>query len=76
MVLFSGLLALVPVGIYVYCSIAAERDLQAAIREVEQLDPRWRLEDVEGDRAQVPDERNAAVTVLKARGLVPAPWPA
>jgi hypothetical protein len=71
-----ALVVLVPAGAYLYAWIAAERALRDAVRETEQLDPRWRLAEIEADRARVPDERNAAGPALKARGLMPGSWPA
>jgi hypothetical protein len=71
-----ALVVLVPVGLYLYVAIAAERTWRAAVEETERSDPRWRLTDVEADRAAVPREHNAAVLVLRARPLVPGRWPA
>jgi hypothetical protein len=73
------LLLLVPVllvvGGYLYFASAADRQLREAVAEAERLDPHWRLEEVEANRADVPDERNAAVWVRAAKRQVPAKWP-
>jgi hypothetical protein len=69
------LLVLLPAAAYVYVMIAADRRLREAVAEVERNDPHWRLEEVEAGRAQVPDERNAAGLVFKARAVFPASWP-
>jgi hypothetical protein len=68
--------ALVWGGVRVYQNIAADRELQEAIDETDRLDPRWRLADLEADRAQVPEERNAAGPAAAVKGLLPKGWPA
>jgi hypothetical protein len=60
---------------YLYLDYAAKNKLQAAIAETDRLDPRWRLEDIEADRAAVPDAENSAKTVLAAQQLIPKNWP-
>ncbi len=45
-----------------------------ALAEADRLDPAWRFEDLEGRRASVPDEENAALVVLAARAQMPAIW--
>src|SRR5688500_7267020 len=62
------------VAFLVVASVALERYLttrnrynqqvQEAVAEVDAVDPRWRLEDIEADRAQVPDERNSAKIIV------------
>jgi hypothetical protein len=73
------LLLLVPVlllaGGYLYLTLAAQRQLREAAAEVDRLDPHWRFKDIEAARADVPDERNGAALVLKARALLPGGWP-
>jgi hypothetical protein len=54
--------------------LAADRRLRRAIAEADRLDPRWRLADIEADRATVPDEDNGARTVLVARAMLPGNW--
>jgi hypothetical protein len=74
-----GLLVLLPVlllvGFYVYFLNATEWSLQAALAEADRLDPGWRLEDVEADRAVVPNERNAGMVAVAAKQLLPRQWP-
>jgi hypothetical protein len=60
---------------YAYRVYTANRDLEKALAETDQLDPRWRLEDVEADRAAVPDERNSGLIVINAKQLMPERWP-
>jgi hypothetical protein len=55
---------------------AADRRLNAALAEADARDPGWRLEDLEASRATGPADANAALQVLAARWLLPAPWPA
>jgi hypothetical protein len=61
----------VPLGLYWYNRAAAERALQAAVAATDQLDPQWRLADVESRRGMLPPEDNAAVQVRAAAVLIP-----
>src|SRR5262249_6474860 len=62
------------------CSLVAylvEGGGRDAVAEADRLDPGgWRLEDLEANRAAVPDDRNAALRVLAAQKLLPTGWPA
>jgi hypothetical protein len=60
---------------YGYRVYAANRDVEKALAETDQLDPRWRLEDVDADRTVVPDERNAGLIVIDAKERLPIRWP-
>jgi hypothetical protein len=51
----------------------AERQLRAAVTEVEATDPRWRLEQIEADRAAVLDAENAAAVVRRIRAKLVRP---
>jgi hypothetical protein len=62
--------------VYFYHTTAADRVLNAAVAETDEVDPRWRLEDIEADRAVVPDERNSGLTAIAATRLLPEKWPA
>src|SRR5262249_43750189 len=44
--------------------------LRETIAELDALDPRWRLEDLEADRAIVPDGENSANIIRAARALI------
>ncbi len=48
--------------------------LREAVAEVDRLDPRWRFDDLEADRARVPAEENAAPLVMASALLIPAKW--
>jgi hypothetical protein len=65
-------------GFYLYLYISAEWALQAAVAEADRLEAPhgWRLEDLEARRADPPEGRNSADTVLAARRLLPPSWPA
>jgi hypothetical protein len=67
--------ALVCIGVYVYLTVYGAYELAAAISETDRLDPRWRFEDVEADRAVVPDAENSATVVTATKQLMPAEWP-
>src|SRR5436190_725066 len=68
-----GLLLLAGTGVFVgaltYRHLANERLLREAIAEVEALDPHWRLEAIEANRAAVPDDENAAIVIQHAASL-------
>jgi hypothetical protein len=74
-ILLLSLPVLVGVGLYVYLNVVAERELRAALAEAERLDPRWRLEDVEADRAVIPQAENSAGPTMAAKQLLPQKWP-
>src|SRR5262245_13354664 len=74
---FILLLAVVLLGSgYAYFAISAHWELQAATAELDRLDPRWRLEEVEADRADIPESRNAALMAMAVKPLMPEKWPA
>jgi hypothetical protein len=47
----------------VYGRISGEQQLQEVIASIDESDPRWRWDDLQTDRAEVPDEENAALQV-------------
>ncbi len=56
-------------AVWGYLAWAEERDFQEALAETDRLDPGWRFQDIDAARAKVPDDRNAALQVLKVRRL-------
>src|SRR5262249_724953 len=54
-----ALLVVVPMAYYGYQSWALRQDWLAAEAETTALDPRWRLDEIEADRPQVPDAENS-----------------
>ncbi len=63
-------------GIYLYRTSQADRQLEEAIAEADRLDPDWRFEELEQKRAAVPESENAASQVLAVKRLLPnLPWP-
>jgi hypothetical protein len=74
-VLFLVLPICVLVGVSFSLSSSAHSELRQAIAETDRLDPRWRLEDVESDRAYVPPEQNSAGVVMRIQTLLPPKWP-
>jgi len=68
------LLLIVPLalggGYGLYLHSANER-LARVLAETDRLDPHWRLDDIEADRAVIPDEENSALTVLAAQAKMP-----
>jgi hypothetical protein len=61
--------------VYGVAWVAAQRALQEALAEADRLDPGWRLQDLEAQRAPVPDEENAALQAVAVKRLLPAKWP-
>jgi hypothetical protein len=57
-----------------YARWQAWKELDETIAEVDRLDPRWRLEDIEADRRQFPPDNNGAIVVLAVRRLLPKDW--
>jgi hypothetical protein len=70
-----SLLLLVGIGLYAYLNVASEGELRAALAETERIDLRWRLEDVEADRAVIPEAENSGGPAMDARRLLPQNWP-
>jgi hypothetical protein len=74
---FVLLLAVVLLGGgYVVVTLAAGWKLRNAVAEVDRLDPRWRLEEVEADRADISEAHNAALMAMAVKPLMPKKWPA
>jgi hypothetical protein len=69
------ILAVIGIGAFLYKRHVAERELQAALAELDEKEPGWRLEDIEARRAVVPEDQNGALRVLAARKLLPERWP-
>jgi hypothetical protein len=74
-IILLSLAVLAVIGLYVYRDVASERELQAALAETDQLDPRWRLDDIEADRAVVADAKNSATPAMATKRLLPKEWP-
>ncbi len=60
----------IPVIGYFYLRWSEERDLQAAIAEIDAVDPRWRFEDLLADRPPIADAQNPALVVAKVALLL------
>jgi hypothetical protein len=75
--LLAGLLLAAAVGSFAGWQwrryLALEAQLWDAVAEVERTDPHWRLEDIEADRARVPDAENSAPLILRIRTVTPRP---
>jgi hypothetical protein len=54
---------------------AGREELAAAIAETDQLDPRWRWEQIEEDRPVVPDAENSIRVLRQLRGVTDWPRP-
>ncbi len=76
-----GLLLLPPLaaaGLWGYVAWMQHRaivNLAEAIAEADRLDPGWRIDDLQAHRAELPDDRNAALRILALRAKLPADFP-
>lgn len=52
----------------------ADNDLAAAIADVDQIDPGWRLADIEDNRRKVTDAENSASVIKAAHQALPPNW--
>jgi hypothetical protein len=62
-------------GLY-YLWHQQDQELLREIARTDQLDPGWRLEELEAKRKVIPDEHNSALTIQKVDQLLPKQWPA
>jgi hypothetical protein len=52
-------------------TFAVRREVNAGVAELDRTDPRWRLDEIEADRARVPDGENSAPLILRIRTVTP-----
>src|SRR5437660_4388430 len=64
----------VALGVSYYLRKLGIEHLKSAVAEADELDPGWRLEDLEKKRAAIPDAENAALRVEAAYKLLPNDW--
>src|SRR5712671_6876406 len=67
-------LAAVPIAGYLYLAWEGDRDLEAAVAEIERDDPRWRFDEIMADRKPIADAENPALVVVKAGALPPGTY--
>lgn len=67
--IFFLLIVVGGVGLYMYVARLADQRLKDVIARVDQLDPGWRLEELEAKRVKLPDNENSAVRVMAATKL-------
>lgn len=73
---FGGLILLtLTVGWYLFLTHLGNQRLSEALAAADRDDPGWRMDDIEARRAVLPDDRNAALVVLRARQLMPRSFP-
>jgi hypothetical protein len=61
---------------YAYFATTWQSELREAVAEADRLEPDgWRLQDVERQRATVPDEQNSALILANVKQLLPPKWP-
>ncbi|HEY1376620.1 MAG TPA: hypothetical protein VGF55_07490 [Gemmataceae bacterium] len=75
-VIALGLVALAAAAVagwLVYRHARIGWQLRDAIAELDAADPRWRLEQIEADRAKVPDAENSSPVIRHARALLGRP---
>jgi ABC-type Na+ efflux pump permease subunit len=61
------------VGWGIFCALSADRHLEKALAETDQIDPDWHLSDIEEARKPIPNAQNSAPFVLAIRSQLP-PW--
>ncbi len=57
------------VGAYKFVEYSSYCDLAAAIAETDAASPRWRIEELEADRAVIPDAENSAIVIARVEAL-------
>jgi len=73
-VLLLLLLASGPVCKFLYDRHKAQVELQAVIRDLDEHDPGWRLEEIQVSRPGIPDDENSGVAVMAALRCFPDNW--
>jgi hypothetical protein len=74
-VLLAGLSLVLGVAcLYGYVWYSSRADFAAAIAEADELDPGWRLEELDAKRPVVPDSENGALRIIAVEALLPDPW--
>lgn len=61
-------------GWHFYQRHLADEQLRRVVEALDRTDPRWRLHEIEADRAEIPEEANGALQVLAARAEMPLNW--
>lgn len=72
--LILGLSVASLVAVVVFQRVQARNRLQAILADLDATDPRWRLRDIDADRAEVPDAENSALLIATAGKLLPRGW--
>jgi hypothetical protein len=72
--LFLILGVMVAVGIYLYHRNQVQRELAEVLAGLDQADPGWRLEGLEGARPPVPREEDSAALILQIHRKLPPKW--
>jgi hypothetical protein len=57
------------VGVYKFVEYRSYCDLEAAMAETDAVSPRWRWEEIEADRPEIPDAENSALVIQKVADL-------
>jgi len=65
---------LLPAGYLYWQRRIAAAELRAVLMELDENEPGWRLEQLEANRREVPDELNGALVVLAASRGLPERW--
>jgi hypothetical protein len=70
------LLPLALAWLYLAEAGADDREVAAAVADVDRRDPGWRFEDLERQRRVPPDDQNAALQVIAVKRAMRGTWPA
>ena len=76
--LLLGSLLLVPLCVaapYVYFVFSSNEQYQQVVAEADQLDPGWRISELEQQRAVIPDVGNSGLVLIAAKSHLPPNWP-
>src|SRR5438445_5197506 len=60
---------------FVYFAFSSDRELRRALAEADQLDPGWRIPELEKKRLAVADAENGGLVLIAAKPLMPPNWP-
>src|SRR5689334_23103215 len=58
---------------FIYFILSSERELREALAEADQLDPGWRIPDLEQKRAVVPDSENSGLVLMGVKSVLGLP---
>ena len=70
-----GGLIVLGIGAFGLDQIRSSRRLETTLADLDETDPRWRLEEIEAARVTIPDAQNSAILCRKLVSLLGGKWP-